>query len=235
HGHKRLRAPAHPPVHARLALAAAGAEPLRARARARLRSRPARPGALPRALRQALRTRARHALVPCGADRHRLRTDSGRRARTGLVCRGRSAPRGRSGTLRAVSGSSRGRSPGRRALEREDRRARRPRPAPPPDDDQGVRPVRQALRITGAVLLGAGVLGLGWALLVWQWQDPVTALYTTYQQHRLTVSYDRAFATYRVPFVPVDVNHKTDLEAEQLLIAREARKYRLTLRRGQAL
>ena len=49
------------------------------------------------------------------------------------------------------------------------------------------------------------------------------------------MSYDRAFATYRVPFVPVDVNHKTDLKAEQLLIAREARKYRLTLRRGQAL
>ena len=45
--------------------------------------------------------------------------------------------------------------------------------------------MRQAVRITGAVLVGAGVLGIAWALLVWQWQDPVTALYTTYQQHRL--------------------------------------------------
>jgi sortase A len=96
--------------------------------------------------------------------------------------------------------------------------------------------VRQTIRITGAVLLGAGVLGLGWALLVWQWQDPVTALYTTYQQHRLAASYDQTFATYRVPFVaPVVVNHKVDVQAEQRQIAREARRYRLTLKRGQAL
>ena len=95
--------------------------------------------------------------------------------------------------------------------------------------------MRQFVRITGAVLVGAGVLGLAWALLVWQWQDPVTALYTTYQQHRLSVSYDRAFATYRVPFVPVVVNHKPNLTAEQRLIASEARRYRLTLKRGQAL
>ena len=95
--------------------------------------------------------------------------------------------------------------------------------------------MRQTLRITGAVLLGAGVLGLGWALLVWQWQDPITALYTTYQQHRLAATYDRTFATYRAPFVPVVGNHKVDLQAEEGQIAKEARLYRHTLERGQAL
>jgi sortase A len=95
--------------------------------------------------------------------------------------------------------------------------------------------MRQAIRITGAVLLGAGVLGIAWALLVWQWQDPVTALYTTYQQHRLSTSYEHSYATYRVPFVPPAAHQGPDLQAERRLLEQEARRYRLTLERGQAL
>ena len=34
-------------------------------------------------------------------------------------------------------------------------------------------------------MAGAGVLTLVWALVVWRWEDPFTALYTTWQQHRL--------------------------------------------------
>jgi sortase A len=94
--------------------------------------------------------------------------------------------------------------------------------------------VRQAIRITGAVLVGAGVLGLAWALLVWQWQDPITALYTTYQQHRLSASFDQKFAAYVPPAVP-GVRHVQDVRAEQRLIALEAQRYRLTLRVGQPL
>jgi sortase A len=98
--------------------------------------------------------------------------------------------------------------------------------------------MRQTLRITGAVLVGAGVLGLGWALLVWQWQDPITALYTTYQQHQLSQAFDRTFASYHVPSLPVATpsSHRpVDLEAEQRAIALEATRYRKTLKIGQAL
>jgi sortase A len=100
--------------------------------------------------------------------------------------------------------------------------------------------VRQLVRITGAILVGAGMLGLGWALLVWQWQDPVTALYTTYQQHRLVQRYDLAFASYRFPVPSVaPVARKkprvVDLRAEQQLIAREAARYRRTLKVGEPL
>lgn len=91
--------------------------------------------------------------------------------------------------------------------------------------------MRQLLRITGAVLVGAGVLGLGWALLVWQWQDPITALYTTYQQHRLAASYNQTFDAYRAASVPV-VNHRVSLGAEQRVIAAEASRYRHTLKTG---
>jgi sortase A len=96
--------------------------------------------------------------------------------------------------------------------------------------------MRQAIRITGAVLVGAGVLGLGWALLVWQWQDPITALYTTYQQHKLAESYDRTFTTYHAVTLPVvHHRHAVDVRAEQRVISLEARRYRRTLRVGQAL
>ena len=54
--------------------------------------------------------------------------------------------------------------------------------------------MRQTVRITGAILIGAGLLGLVWALVVWKWQDPITALYTTYEQHTLAESYDKTFA-----------------------------------------
>ena len=138
-----------------------------------------------------------------------------------------------------LSGRRRGRSARCRALRRPHGRARSPWPQAAADDAQGVRGMRQAVRITGAVLVGAGVLGIAWALLVWQWQDPVTALYTTYQQHRLSVSYERAFASYRLPFAPVTPasprKHTVDLRAEERLVSKEARSYRLTLERGEAL
>ena len=38
-------------------------------------------------------------------------------------------------------------------------------------------------------------------VLVWQWQDPFTALYTHWQQHQLAQSLDREFAAYR-PVAP---------------------------------
>jgi sortase A len=94
--------------------------------------------------------------------------------------------------------------------------------------------VRQAVRITGAVLVGAGVLGLAWVLVVWQWEDPITALYTTYQQHRLAESYNRTFDAYVAPAVPA-AHHAVDFRAEQRVIAVEARLYRRRLRVGQPL
>jgi sortase A len=92
--------------------------------------------------------------------------------------------------------------------------------------------MRQLVRITGAVLIGGGVVGLAWALVVWQWQDPITALYTTYEQHRLAASYNVTFDAYRAAEVPA-VHHAFDVRAEKQLIAREARRYRRTLRTGR--
>jgi sortase A len=54
--------------------------------------------------------------------------------------------------------------------------------------------VQRLARIGGLVLLGAGILVLAWVILVWRWEDPFTALYTTWEQHKLTQRYDKLLA-----------------------------------------
>jgi sortase A len=79
-------------------------------------------------------------------------------------------------------------------------------------------------------MVGAGVLTLAWALLVWQWQDPFTAAYTHWQQHRLAQSLDRTFADFH-PF-----HVKTGgLAAERREIADEAAAMRRRARPGEAI
>jgi len=85
-------------------------------------------------------------------------------------------------------------------------------------------------RISGALMLGAGVLTLVWALLVWQWQDPFTALYTHWQQHQLAQSLDRELAGYR----PVGTG-AGGAAAERRAIALDARRFRREARPGQAI
>lgn len=89
--------------------------------------------------------------------------------------------------------------------------------------------MRKLLRILGTLMMAAGVLTLGWAVLVWQWQDPVSALYTHVQQGRLASSYDQALHGYR-PRV-----HTRQLAGMRSEVAVEARDYRRTLSEGDAL
>jgi sortase A len=89
--------------------------------------------------------------------------------------------------------------------------------------------MRRWARFTGTVLIAAGVLTLTWALVVWQWQDPFTALYTTWRQHQLTSQYEKRTKAFSAP-----VAHES-VAAERRAIAREARRYRLESKRGEAI
>jgi sortase A len=75
------------------------------------------------------------------------------------------------------------------------------------------------------------VLTLIWAAVVWQWQDPFTALYTTWKQHQLTSQYDKRVREFHAR-APIP---ETSTAAEQRSIAREARAYRLASKRGEAI
>jgi sortase A len=89
--------------------------------------------------------------------------------------------------------------------------------------------LRRVVRVLGTLMTVAGVLTLGWALLVWQWQDPFTAAYTHWQQGRLSAQLDRKMAEFRPH------TKGKSLAATRIAIANEAARYRKSLRAGDAL
>jgi sortase A len=90
--------------------------------------------------------------------------------------------------------------------------------------------MRRVARATAALMIAGGVLTLAWALLVWQWQDPFTALYTHWQQDRLANDLNRELAA----FDPARLDH-ADLAAERLQIGADAARFRREAKRGQAI
>ena len=89
--------------------------------------------------------------------------------------------------------------------------------------------MRGRVHLLGTLLAVAGVLTLVWALLVWQWQDPFTALYTTWKQHQLASQYDKRARSFTTTISGPTV------KAERASIAREAKLYRLSSKRGQVI
>ena len=94
---------------------------------------------------------------------------------------------------------------------------------------------RRATRTLGTLMLVGGVAVLAWVVVVWQWQDPFTALYTTWKQHQLNQSYDRRARDYRPPASIVKAQAATRAGAIAAEMRAEARQYRLDSRRGQAI
>jgi sortase A len=90
--------------------------------------------------------------------------------------------------------------------------------------------VRRARRILGTAFVALGIAAIAWALVVWRWQDPFTALYTKYEQRQLARAYDRFLARYHPPQL-----RRASLAAVQRAVAQEARQYRLATRRGEAI
>jgi sortase A len=90
--------------------------------------------------------------------------------------------------------------------------------------------MRPLIRRLGTLLLVLGIGVVAWAIVVWRWQDPFTALYTKYQQHRLTDQYAataRDFDAARL--------EGASLAAARRQLAAEARRYRSHARRGDAI
>src|SRR5207249_10152540 len=90
--------------------------------------------------------------------------------------------------------------------------------------------MRRGLRLLGTVLVVCGFGAVAWAVVVWRWQDPFTALYTKIQQLRLAAQYDHLVAGYEAPRL-----QSAALAAVRLTIAQEARRYRLATHQGQAI
>jgi len=89
--------------------------------------------------------------------------------------------------------------------------------------------MRRIARITGAILVGAGVLTLAWAIVVWRWQDPFTALYAHWQQGKLAHQLAGEERSYAPP------SPQSSLAAERDAIAAAAARFRRAARPGQAI
>jgi sortase A len=86
-------------------------------------------------------------------------------------------------------------------------------------------------RLLGGLLLGAGVLVGAWTLTVYLWQDPFTALYTSYEQGKLAAGLHRQFAT----FPRRRIHAAGSVASEQELVAAAARRDEARLRSGQPI
>jgi sortase A len=91
----------------------------------------------------------------------------------------------------------------------------------------------RAARITGTLMIVVGLCSVAWALLVWQWQDPFTAVYTKYQQHKLASTFAHKFADYRPPDAERQTPRGTPAKTGRARIAAAARAYRLSLHEGE--
>ena len=94
------------------------------------------------------------------------------------------------------------------------------------------RAVRRAARILGTTLVAAGVLATIWAVVVLRWEDPFTALYAAHRQSELSAEYEKRIRRPPTTRPRPEVSSLERLRAE---LAREARRYRLTLGHGKAM
>lgn len=89
---------------------------------------------------------------------------------------------------------------------------------------------RKVARVLGTVLIVAGTLTLVWTIVVWQWQDPFTALYTHFKQERLASQYAKRVHAFRPT-----VNASGRPAASATALGNEARTYRRSLVIGAAV
>jgi sortase A len=89
------------------------------------------------------------------------------------------------------------------------------------------------LRRLGTVLIVAGLGGLAWVFVTWHWNDPITSLYTRWQQSRLEDEYQAVVREEqsRPPVAPP----KADPQEIQAAVAKAARRYRATAPKGGAI
>ena len=89
----------------------------------------------------------------------------------------------------------------------------------------------RTMRIASRLLIGAGVLLLVWAIVVWRWQDPFTGLYTHWKQHELGRALDREFAAY----TPSAAARGLALAARRDAVSTEAARFRRSTHAGEAI
>jgi sortase A len=92
--------------------------------------------------------------------------------------------------------------------------------------------MRRLARITGTLLIVAGVGTLAWAAAVWQWEDPFTAVVTKLEQRGLEQEFERSLERRRTRAPTEAADDRAGLERR---LAREAKAWRRELAPGDAV
>jgi sortase A len=100
--------------------------------------------------------------------------------------------------------------------------------------------LQRLARLTGTVLMGLGVLALVWGFVIWRWGDPVTGLYTRWQQHQLAGQLAAVERKYSLTPLPATADATTptpdpDPQAVAALVRRKARELRTETSPGKPL
>ena len=90
--------------------------------------------------------------------------------------------------------------------------------------------MRSLLRALAATLIAAGVLVVVWVIVVWRWQDPLTAIYTHIEQSRLSSRYTARAATFRAVAPKLKPR-----EFDRGATAEDGRRYRASLHVGDPI
>ena len=85
----------------------------------------------------------------------------------------------------------------------------------------------------GTLLVVAGAGVLVWAFVVWQWNDPLTSLYTRYEQHRLEKRYEQVLAQTPEPASTAPAAQPPDRAAASRAAAAAAAQLRRDVVDGQ--
>jgi sortase A len=87
--------------------------------------------------------------------------------------------------------------------------------------------MKRLVRMLGTALIVVGVAMLGWAFATWRWEDPLTSLYTTYEQRKLDDRLDERFAAYR--------GRTSTPASDDASVSVDARDYRRGVREGDGI
>lgn len=91
--------------------------------------------------------------------------------------------------------------------------------------------IRLFFRILGTVMITAGVLLAAWAITVWQWQDPFTAILQSRDQRALSRTFERELQRHPAPPVAVAATPAKVRES----LPRAAARWRKVRKEGDAI
>ena len=86
-------------------------------------------------------------------------------------------------------------------------------------------------RSLGLVLIVSGLAALAWTIVVWQWQDPFTGLYTRWEQHKLRGQYAHLASEWK----RTSHDRGGNVRAEEAEVARAAAAFRRKTHAGEAI